>query len=150
MKFHQDIRKYLHRSYKNHFVKVGIALILGVLFFGASFLSAPASQAQAHVQTSTVARSADVQSMIDQVFGPYAPSALRIAQCESGFNPSAYNPMPIGYSHAQGVFQILYPSTWSGTSQAGLSPYDAWANIVAAHEIFVRDGYSWREWACQA
>ena len=48
-----------------------------------------------------------------------------IAQCESGLNPNAYNPISIGGSHAEGVFQILYPSTWSGTPQAASSPYDA-------------------------
>jgi LysM repeat protein len=93
--------------------------------------------------------SSSVASMIDQVFGPYAPTALQVATCESGLNPSAYNPISIGGSHAAGVFQILYPSTWDGTSEAAASPYDAMSNILAAHEIFVRDGYSWREWVCQ-
>jgi hypothetical protein len=50
--------------------------------------------------------------------------------------------------HAEGVFQIL-PATWAGTSQAGQSEFNAYANILAAHEIFVRDGYSFREWVCQ-
>ena len=90
-----------------------------------------------------------VANMIVQVFGPYSAQALRIAQCESGLNPAAYNPTSIGGSHAAGVFQILYPSTWSSTPQAASSPYNAWANIQAAHSIFVRDGYSWREWSCQ-
>jgi hypothetical protein len=87
--------------------------------------------------------------MIDQVFGSYAAGAINVATCESGLNPGASNTISIGGSHAAGVFQILYPSTWAGTSEAGNSPYDAWSNIVAAHEIFVRDGYSWREWTCQ-
>lgn len=91
-----------------------------------------------------------VASMIDQVFGPYyGPGAQQVAQCESGMNPGAYNPVSINGSHAEGVFQILYPSTWDTTSEAGASPYDAMSNIQAAHEIFVRDGYSWREWACR-
>lgn len=90
-----------------------------------------------------------VAGMISQVFGSYSAAATRIAQCESGLNPGATNLQAIGNSHAAGVFQILYPSTWGGTSQAAASPYDAWSNIVAAHEIFVRDGYSWREWTCQ-
>jgi LysM repeat protein len=94
-------------------------------------------------------QSSSVTGMIDQVFGPYAPAANRVAMCESSLNPGAYNPITIDGSHATGVFQILYPSTWDGTSQARNSPYDAWANIVAAHEIFARDGYSWREWECQ-
>lgn len=86
-----------------------------------------------------------IEGMIDQVFGAYGPGAIRVAQCESGLNPSAVNPAGV-YA---GLFQILYPSTWDSTSEAGSSPYDAWANIAAAHEIFVRDGYSWREWTCQ-
>lgn len=90
-----------------------------------------------------------VESMIYQVFGSYGWSAVRVARCESGLNPYAYNPYSIYGSHAMGVFQILYPSTWSGTSEAYSSPYNTWANIVAAHNIFVRDGYSWREWSCQ-
>ncbi len=90
-----------------------------------------------------------VASMIDQVFGSYAAGAINVATCESGLNPGAANPLYFSGSHAVGVFQILYPSTWNGTSEAANSPYDAWSNIVAAHEIFVRDGYSWREWTCQ-
>ncbi len=97
---------------------------------------------------SAPAGSSSVASMINEVFGPYAPTALQIATCESGLNPGAYNPISIGGSHATGVFQILYPSTWVGTSEAAASPYDAMSNILAAHEIFVRDGYSWREWTC--
>ncbi len=93
---------------------------------------------------------AGVIAMINQVFGPYAGGALNVARCESGFNPLAYNPYSIGGNHAEGVFQILYPSTWDGTSEAASSPYNAMANILAAHQIFVRDGYSWREWSCAA
>jgi hypothetical protein len=93
---------------------------------------------------------AAVIAMINQVFGSYSAGALNIARCESGFNPLAYNPISIGGNHAEGVFQILYPSTWSGTSEASNSPYSAMANILAAHQIFVRDGYSWREWSCAA
>ena len=91
-----------------------------------------------------------VVTIINQVFGPYAPAALRVARCESGLNPGAYNPSSIGGSHAEGIFQILYPSTWMGTSQAASSPYNATANILAAHQIFVRDGYNWHEWSCAA
>ena len=92
------------------------------------------------------------QAIIDKiiaVFGAYAPGAINVARCESDFDPNAWNTIAIGGSHASGVFQILYPSTWNGTSYARYSPYDADANIRAAHEIFVRDGYSWREWACK-
>ena len=100
-------------------------------------------------QGGTTYPTGSVADMIVQVFGPYSAQALRIARCESGLNPAAYNPTSIGGSHAAGIFQILYPSTWLGTPQAGSSPYNAWANIQAAHAIFVRDGYSWHEWSCQ-
>jgi LysM repeat protein len=89
-------------------------------------------------------------SIINEIFGADAPAALRIAMCESTLNPNAVNSTPVGGSHAQGLFQILYPSTWNTTSQAGMSPFNARANAIAAHEIFVRDGHSWREWACRA
>jgi Transglycosylase SLT domain len=96
--------------------------------------------------TTAAGNNTSVAGTIYQVFGPYAPSALNIARCESGLNPGAYN----AASHASGIFQILYPSTWSSTPYSGYSPFNAWANINAAHTIFVRDGYSWREWQCQA
>ena len=86
---------------------------------------------------------------IKAVFGPYSAGALNIARCESGYDPNAYNPYAIIGSHAEGVFQILYPSTWSGTSYARYSPYDYNANIHAAYEIFHNDGNSWREWECR-
>ncbi|GHO72946.1 hypothetical protein KSD_07170 [Ktedonobacter sp. SOSP1-85] len=103
--------------------------------------TAPAAPAQT---TST-----SIDGMIDQVFGAYAPGAKHVAMCESSMNPNATNPYAIGGSHAAGLFQILYPSTWNTTSQASQSPYNAQANIKAAYEIFQRDGYSWREWVCQ-
>jgi hypothetical protein len=86
---------------------------------------------------------------IRAVFGPNAGSALAIARCESGYNPYAVNPTVVLGSHAQGVFQILYPSTWNTTSYRGQSPFNYDANIHAAYQIFARDGFSWREWQCQ-
>ncbi len=88
---------------------------------------------------------ADIQS----VFGPYASGALNVARCESSLDSHAWNPTPVLGSHASGVFQILYPATWNGTSYRSYSPYDEWANVRAAYEIFKRDGYSWREWQCK-
>ncbi|MEO7002895.1 MAG: hypothetical protein ABI068_13830 [Ktedonobacterales bacterium] len=90
-----------------------------------------------------------IANEIYAVFGPYGSQAIHVAECESGLNANAWNPTPVGNSHAAGVFQILQWSTWNSTSYRGSSPYNADANIRAAHEIFVRDGYSWREWACK-
>jgi LysM repeat protein len=94
-------------------------------------------------QPTTSAAGGSIVDMIHQVFGPYGDQAVRVATCESSLNPNAYNP-----SGATGLFQIM-PATWAGTSQAGNSLTDPWANINAAHEIFQRDGNSWVEWVCQ-
>jgi hypothetical protein len=129
--------------------------------FGSSSTAATVTHSTSSKRTTTSARKTtapapapsasggSVVSMIQSVFGPYAGQALSVARCESGYNPSAYNSISVGGSHAEGVFQILYPSTWSGTSYSGYSPYNAWANIHAAYQIFARDGYSWREWVCR-
>lgn len=90
----------------------------------------------------------EITSMITAVFGPYAAQAIEIANCESSMNPNAVNKESVGGSYATGVFQILYPSTWNTTSYKSGNPKDARTNILAAYEIFKRDGYSWREWAC--
>lgn len=87
-----------------------------------------------------------ISLQIGKTFGAYYQQANMIVKAESSGNSNAYNSISIGGSHAEGLFQILYPSTWNTTSQAKNSPYDYKANIQAAFEIFQRDGYSWREW----
>jgi hypothetical protein len=89
-----------------------------------------------------------VQQRIRGVFGLYATQALHVAQCESGFDPNAYNPIVVANGHAQGVFQII-DATWATTSERAQSPYSPEANIQAAWEIFQRDSYRWFEWVCQ-
>ncbi len=122
-------------------LRIGLAGFFSLLFIGMMLALPEITEAK---QESSV-----VESVIRQIFGSHAQAALRVARCESGLNASAYNPTEVGGSHSAGVFQILYPSTWSGTSQAARSPYNLVANIVAAHDIFVRDGYTWREWVCR-
>ncbi len=168
MQTHQYIWKYLQQHRGGRFVvKIGLGVVVALAFFAATFgMGAQEAHAQVHIEGSISApvSSAPVQSsvsvsysaaapaapqgssvatIISQVFGSYAATATAIARCESGLNPGVTNP----YSGAAGVFQIM-PGTWVGTSWAGYSPYNAWANINAAYQIFVRDGYSWREWVC--
>lgn len=149
LKFNQYIRKFVQQYHvETSLVKISLLGVLALtLLAGLIGLNVPQAHAQEHV--SQISNSSQTASIIYQVFGSYGPQALRVAQCESSLNPNATNSAPIGGSHAAGLFQILYPSTWYTTSQAGHSPYDASANARAAHDIFVRDGYSWREWVCQ-
>ena len=120
--------------------------MLGATFFGIA--NKVQTTQKAHAETVSPSNS-NVQTIIQDVFGQDTPAAMNIAWCESTNNPNAINATAIGNSHAEGLFQILYPSTWYTTSQAGNSPFDARANTIAAHEIFIRDSHSWREWACQ-
>lgn len=112
--------------------------------YDTSDTSGPFNSPQSNATTSY--SSSDVNREIDRVFGVYAASAKSIAMAESSMNPQAYNSISVNGSHAEGLFQILYPSTWSTTRQSKNSPYDVRANVAAAFEIFQRDGYSWREW----
>lgn len=70
--------------------------------------------------------------------------AYRVAWCESRYQPSATN----RWSGAAGVYQFL-PSTWRSTPQgrAGLSPYDPYANALAAAWLYRTAGP--RQWSCR-
>jgi uncharacterized protein YraI len=75
-------------------------------------------------------------------YGQSRSSMLRVAQCESGLDPSNYTP-PYG---ASGLFQFL-PGTWATTPYAGSDIYDPVASAFAA-------GWMWSvgrrgEWVCQ-
>lgn len=148
MKLHQHVCMSLQQFNKGYFGKITIAAVLGLVLLVTTFGLHPATT-HAAAYTPTQTNDASIENTINSVFGAYAPAAKRIAMCESTMNPNATNTMAIGNSHAAGLFQILYPSTWYTTSQASQSPYNATANTIAAHDIFVRDGYSWREWQCQ-
>jgi soluble lytic murein transglycosylase-like protein len=70
---------------------------------------------------------------------------LRVAWCESKFDPGAYNRS----SGASGVFQFI-PHTWAWASaavgQAQASPFDAAANVEAAAWLMKTQGP--RHWTC--
>jgi soluble lytic murein transglycosylase-like protein len=118
-----------------------IALICAYFYFN-----------QGHIKLPTIkvsSSSPDVTGYIAQKFGAYSGVALAVAKCESGYNPNAVNPQPVQGSNAVGVFQILVPATWNTTSYVDSDPQNYESNINAAYEIFSRDGFSWREWACK-
>ena len=68
--------------------------------------------------------------------------ALRVAACESGYNPYAVNRS----SGAAGLFQFL-PSTWAHSPWAAQSPFDPVANSQAAAWLYSRSGPN--QWVCQ-
>lgn len=90
----------------------------------------------------------NIRTDIMNVFGPvYGPGAIRVAICESGLIPWADNhtePVILNGQKewAQGLFQFI-PTTWAMTPYASQDVHNAYANTLAAHWLFARDGYSW-------
>ena len=86
-----------------------------------------------------------VQDLIRQAFGPQGQAAvdwgLRVAACESGYNPNAYNP-----GGPSGVFQFM-PGTFRGTPYGNQNIFDAAANVNAAAWYFKQHGGG--AWACK-
>lgn len=66
--------------------------------------------------------------------------AVRIAKCESGFNPHAQNRS----SSAYGILQFLN-ATWEGTGIAKTS--DPWLQIEAGYRLWKARG--WQPWVCR-
>ena len=88
-----------------------------------------------------------IQDLIRGAFQPLGGGAvdwaLKIAWCESKYDPSAVN----GASDAQGLFQFL-PSTWRGTPFAAGSPFDPGTNARAAAWLY--QAYGPTQWECVA
>lgn len=79
-------------------------------------------------------------------YGADADQLLRVAYCESRFNPLAYNP-----NHGDsGLFQFI-PATWAANSVragfGGASPFDPVASANVAAWMFSR-GQAW-QWTCK-
>jgi soluble lytic murein transglycosylase-like protein len=94
----------------------------------------------------TVAVSAGyVQDLIRQAFAAQGQAAvdwgLRVAACESGYNPNAHNA-----SGASGVFQFM-PTTWRGTPYGSQNIFDASANVNAAAWYYQKNGGG--AWSCK-
>lgn len=87
-----------------------------------------------------------VQDLIRQLFAPLGPDqvvkALRVAACESGYNPRAYNPVGPYY----GVFQFT-AETFRATIYGNQDIYSAYYNVAAAAWKVSVSG--WSAWGCQ-
>ena len=87
-----------------------------------------------------------VQDIITKAFTPYGTTAvawgLRVAKCESGYNPRAYNAAGPYY----GLFQFLM-STFKATPYGGQEIYDPVANASAAAWKYGQGGAG--AWGCK-
>ncbi|MBJ7614335.1 MAG: transglycosylase SLT domain-containing protein [Candidatus Dormibacteraeota bacterium] len=87
-----------------------------------------------------------MQQIILDAFAPLGPGAqqwaLRVAKCESGYNPNAVNRS----SGASGLFQFL-PSTWASLPQHNQSVFNPVANAQAAAVLYQRSGPN--QWSCK-
>ncbi len=94
--------------------------------------------------------SSAIQELILDSFAPYGPAgqawALRVADCESQYNPNAVN----SSSGASGLFQFL-PSSWASTPQGrqGLSVFDPAANAQGAAWYYGATGRTGGPWSCK-
>jgi len=90
--------------------------------------------------------SGPIQDIITGAFSQYGPTAvawwLRVAHCESGFNPRAYNPAGPYY----GLFQFLM-GTFKATPYGSGDIYDPVANANAAAWKWAHGGAG--AWGCK-
>ena len=110
-------------------------------------IAAPVAEVR-RVGTRVPSGAAEIEAIIRDAAtaqGADADQLLRVAYCESRYNPGAYNA-----SGASGLFQVL-PSTWAANSVragfAGASPFDPVAAANVAAWMFVR-GQSY-QWVCR-
>jgi surface rod structure-forming protein G/transglycosylase-like protein with SLT domain/uncharacterized protein DUF348 len=110
-------------------------------------IAAPVEEVR-HVGTRAPVVPADIEAIIRAAatrYGADPDQLLRVAWCESRYNPNAYNP-----SGASGLFQFM-PTTWSVNSAragyVGASPFDPVAAANVAAWMFAQG--SANLWACR-
>lgn len=87
-----------------------------------------------------------IQDIIRSAFAPYGPAAvdwgLRVAKCESGYNPNAVG----GGGQYFGLFQFM-TSTFAGTPYGNQNIFDPHYNAAAA--AWKYGNYGGGAWGCQ-
>ncbi|MFL6074089.1 MAG: peptidoglycan-binding protein [Mycobacteriales bacterium] len=94
--------------------------------------------------TLDTASASQVQSMINSVFGSAAPTALRVARCESSYNEIAINRNTNG-TRDYGIFQLNDGGTLQGLGGDAHSALYASSNISMAHTLYLQRG--WQPWS---
>ena len=136
------------RTENTYFVRVidGRETDRGLL--GSEVLASPVTEVR-RVGTRIPTASGDIEAIIRNAAaaqGADAEQLLRVAYCESRFNPGAYN----ASSGASGLFQFL-PSTWAANSvRAGFGGASVWdpvasANVAAYMFAMGQSG----QWSCK-
>jgi Transglycosylase SLT domain len=109
-------------------------------------LQAAPAPAPAAAPAAPIAAGGSIQQIILDAFAPLGAGAqqwaLRVAKCESGYNPNAVN----RGSGASGLFQFM-PSTWRSMPQGGQSVFNPVANAQAAAVLYQRSGPN--QWSCK-
>jgi len=115
--------------------------LLGLVFVGTLGLAACDPGSSGAVALSPA------QDAINIAFGPLAPQATRVAQCESSLDPAAVSPgggnwglFQINRVHA-GEFQAVTGVPWSAVT-------DPYANARYAAWLYNQSG-GWGPWACR-
>ena len=136
----QDRSSVRHAQAKLESLRQAVVADLDALAAAAARAAVPASAA------SLPAGSGDIPAIIQAAFAPLGQGAvnwaLKVAFCESGYNPNAVNP----YSGTEGLFQFM-PSTWAGTPWGHDSPFAPRYNALAAAWLYQRQGGS--PWQCK-
>jgi uncharacterized protein YabE (DUF348 family) len=110
-------------------------------------LAAPVTEVR-RIGTRTPTASSEIEAIIRDAAaaqGADAEQLLRVAYCESRFNPGAYNA-----SGASGLFQFM-PATWAANSvRAGFSGASVWDPVASANvaAYMFRMGQS-GQWVCR-
>jgi transglycosylase-like protein with SLT domain len=83
-----------------------------------------------------------IKGMIEREFGKHADEAMRIAFCESRFDPN-----DVSGAGAVGIFQIrTVDHGWRVKKVHGKDLTDPWTNVRVAHHIYEHQG--WGPWVC--
>lgn len=96
------------------------------------------------IQIEIVYSESRIKELIRETFKEDPVTALKVAACESGFNPDATHKNNDGTTD-KGIFQLNSVHK-KELVRLGLDPTDVKDNIKYAHMLYKKEG--WTPWAC--